>query len=57
MNLKRKMYRSPLVHGAEPLTARKSQERGLDVNEMRMLKWMYGSWRKIRLEVSMLEDT
>ena len=37
---------SNAIYGAETLGTTKRQENGINVNEMRMLRWMYGVTRK-----------
>ena len=53
VKLKREMYRTvvrpALLYGAETCSVTKTQEQRLEVNEMRMLRWMCGvtkrDWR------------
>ena len=37
-----KLIRPAIIHGAETLAKTKRQEDGIKVNEMRMLRWIYG---------------
>ena len=36
------LIRPAIIHGAETLAKTKRQEDGIKVNEMRMLRWIYG---------------
>ena len=39
-----------LSYGADTLVTTKRQENGIKVNEMRILRWMYGVTRKENIE-------
>ena len=44
-----KLIRPAMVYGAETLATTKRQENGIQVNEMRMLRWMFGVTRKYKI--------
>ena len=53
MKLKGKVYRTvvrpAMLYGAESWATTKRQESGIEVNEMRMLRWMCGVTRKDKI--------
>ena len=46
VKLNGKLYRTLLVYGADTWSTTKSQEKILEVNETRMLRWMCGVTKK-----------
>ena len=44
-----KLIRPAMKYGAETLATTKRQENGIKVNEMRMLRWIYGVTRNYNL--------
>ena len=53
MKLKGKVYktvvRPALLYGEETWATTRCQEAGLEVNEMRMLRWMCGVTRRVKI--------
>ena len=50
------MVWAALLYGADTRVSTKSQERRMDVNEMRMLRWMCGVTQTDKPETKMSED-